>query len=87
MKNGNGNIHIITYYESSFMKGFVRLTKWLPGLHEEMAYLRREYLRISADPLRSCAIVRKNEKYALFVNDVTEGAFERLQENDDDDEN
>lgn len=64
------------------IKSMVRLTKWLQPIHGEFVYLANEYKRISKDPLRTCYIVYSEGKIALFVNDVTEGAFERLGEED-----
>lgn len=83
MRNGNGNVRIYSWEEAKLLVGFVRLTKWLPGLHDDMSYLRKEYTRISADPSRMCAIVTCNSKYALFVNDVTNGEFDKMKEADD----
>jgi len=62
------------------IKSMVRLTKWLQPVQAEFVYLANEYKRISKDPLRACYIVYSNSKIALFVNDITEGAFERLSE-------
>lgn len=64
------------------IKSMVRLTKWLQPVHAEFAYLVGEYKRISKDPFRTCYIVYSESKIALFVNDVTEGAFERLGDED-----
>ena len=63
--------------------GLVQLTNWLPGYRDELAYIVSEYRRISADPTRKCKIVQEDMRYALFVNDMTNGAFNRLQEDDD----
>ena len=62
------------------IKSMVRLTKWLPPIQSEFVYLSNEYKRISKDPFRKCYIVYSESKIALFVNDVTEGAFDRLGE-------
>jgi hypothetical protein len=58
----------------------VRLTKWLPPVQSEFVFLSNEYKRISKDPLRTCYIVYCEGKISLFVNDITEGAFERMSE-------
>jgi len=85
MNNGTVKIRIFDWNDVKSLEkvGFVRLTKWLDGLNEEMTYLRDEYVRISSDPLRSCAIVTLNGKYALYVNDITYGAFDQVYDNDD----
>jgi len=62
------------------IKSMVRLTKWLQPIQSEFVYLVGEYKRISKDPSRTCYIVYFESKIALFVNDITEGAFERLSE-------
>lgn len=61
----------------------VRLTKWLPPVKDEFEYLSNEYHRISKDARRTCYIVYHAAKIALFVNDMTEGAFERLSEEEE----
>lgn len=64
--------------------GMVRLTKWLPLIKDEIEYLEKEYARISTDTTRFCYIVYHCGKIALYVNDVTNGSFEKLSEEDDD---
>lgn len=86
MTNGAKKVKIVQLQELRGVEGLVRLTKWLPGLHEEMTYLRNEYFRISADPLRVCMIATHNGKFALYVNDITNGAFNALSEIDEIDE-
>lgn len=62
------------------IKSMVRLTKWLQPVQGEFQFLANEHYRISKDPLRKCYIVYAENKISLFVNDLTEGAFERLGE-------
>ena len=57
-----------------------RLTKWLPPVRSELSYLEKEYLRITKDPSRKCYIIYDQGLVALFVNDVTNGMFDRLGE-------
>ena len=61
-------------------KKFVRLTKWLPATSQELKYLAGEYTRIREDPTRRCLIVYWAGKVGLFVNDMTDGAFENMGE-------
>ncbi|NRH21059.1 hypothetical protein HOO68_03375 [Candidatus Gracilibacteria bacterium] len=60
--------------------GMVQLTKWLQPVQAEFRYLASEHRRITKDPSRKCYIVYSENKIALFVNDMTEGAFARLGE-------
>jgi len=64
----------------------VRLTKWLPPIKDEFEYLSSEYHRIMLDSRRTCYIVYHAAKIALFVNDLTNGSFEKLAEEDEDEE-
>jgi len=59
-------------------KNMVRLTKWLPATNQEFGYLAKEYGRIREDATRQCVIVYWCGKVALYVNDITEGAFDRM---------
>ena len=61
-------------------RNIVRLTKWLPATQQELAYLASEYRRISVDPCRQCFLVYEIGRVALYVNDITEGAFDRMGE-------
>jgi len=63
--------------------GLVQLTNWLPGYREELSYLVAEHKRISSDKSRTCKLVCEDMRYALFVNDMTNGAFSQLREDDD----
>lgn len=58
----------------------VRLTKWLPATQKEFEYLKNEYNRIMCDPSRSGMVVYNKGTVALFVNDMTDGAFDKLGE-------
>lgn len=63
----------------------VRLTKWLPPCREDLEFLEHEYRRISSDPLRKCFLVFNIGKFALFVDDLTDGAFDKLGSDEEDD--
>jgi len=67
----------------SNISNIVRLTKWLPPVKEEFDYLSVEYKRISSDVRRECYLVYHAGKIALYVNDITNGAFEKLKEEED----
>jgi len=54
----------------------VQLTKWLNCNDDELAYVTNEYRRINKDTARRCMIAYDNGRVAVFVNDVTNGAFE-----------
>jgi len=54
----------------------VQLTKWLHMNEEELLFLTREYKRINDDKSRTCAIAYSNGNVALFVDDLTNGAFD-----------
>ena len=64
----------------------VRLTKWLPPCREDLEYLEKEFERISSDISRKCFIVFNVGKLALFVDDKTNGEFDRLGSDEEDDE-
>lgn len=66
------------------IKSMVRLTKWLQPIQAEFIYLTNEYKRIMKDPKRYGYIVYSAGKIALFVNDLTDGAFDKLSEEDED---
>ncbi len=57
--------------------GLVEITKSLSS--EEIPYLIQEYHRINRDPERLAAIGYNRGSYVLFVNDLTEGEFEKLE--------
>jgi len=79
-------VNVYALKDVANIKSMVQLTKWLQPLQSEFAYLVREHHRINDDPLRDCYIVYANGRIALFVNDITEGAFEKLNEDDDDED-
>lgn len=60
----------------------VRLTKWLPATNAELAYLEKELVRITSDANRFGMIVYHNGQVALYVNDLTNGVFEQMSEDD-----
>lgn len=68
------------YDSADISKKLVRLTKWLSPVPTELEYLRKEYLRIKGDKNRTCVVVLNDHRVALFVNDLTNGAFETLGE-------
>lgn len=69
---------LMVYRYEDIAKKLVRLTKWLTPIPAELSYLHREYKRINADRNRVCIVAMKDHKVALFVNDLTNGAFEAL---------
>lgn len=68
---------IYDYYDIAPMK-LVQLTKWLTPSTEELEYLLGEHKRISSDKNRQCRVAIFEGKIAIFVNDLTDGVFERL---------
>lgn len=76
-------VDVFQLKDVSGLKNIVRLTNWLDPINEEFEYLESEYHRISSDPSRKCYIVYHQARIALFVNDVTNGAFEALTELED----
>lgn len=76
-------VDVFQLKDISSIPSMVRLTKWLPPIKDEFEYLSGEYHRISSDERRTCYIVYHAGKIALYVNDITSGAFERLKEEDD----
>ncbi len=64
----------------------VRLTKWVSPCREDLEYIEKEYHRISNDRSRKCFIVFNIGKFALFVNDLTNGEFDKLGSDEEDDE-
>lgn len=70
------------YHYAHISKKLVRLTKWLQPVPTELKYLHAEYHRIKNDLSRICVAVVANNMIALFVNDLTNGAFD-----DEDDDN
>lgn len=62
------------------MRNMVRLTKWLPANNIEFRFAKNEYLRISKDVTRVCVIVYAEGKVAVFVNDLTGGAFDSMDD-------
>jgi len=81
-----GGIKVHTLDDIRGIDNAVQLTKWLPGLQDDLKYLENEYRRIAKDPTRLCILVCDKLKYALFVNDVTDGSWARLSEKDEDEE-
>jgi len=79
-----GDVCIFQLRDIETQKKMVRLTKWLPAVQKELHYLEAEYKRISHDPLRQAMLVYNNGAVALYVNDLTGGAFDRLSENEED---
>ena len=67
-------------------ENMVRLTKWLPPCREDLEYLEKEFERISSDISRKCFIVFNIGKLALFVDDKTNGEFDRLGSDEEDDD-
>jgi|CXWK01.1.fsa_nt_gi hypothetical protein len=55
----------------------VQLTKWLNFNENELEFIASEYRRIDKDRARTCVIAYNHGRIALFVNDLTNGAFER----------
>lgn len=55
----------------------VRLTKWLNVNDNELEFVTKEYRRIVKDKTRLCVLAYDRGRVAIFVNDVTEGAFDR----------
>lgn len=78
-------VDVFQLKDISNIPSIVRLTKWLPPVKDEFDYLSREHSRISSDVRRECYIVYHAGKIALYVNDITSGAFERLKEEEEDD--
>lgn len=73
-------IKVHTLESLRYKKDVVQLTKWLGGFKEAVEWLCDEYERISADPDRTCYLVSQDCKFALFVNDMTGGAWKLLEE-------
>ena len=71
---------LMIYHRADISKKLVRLTKWLPPVPTELSYIYDEYRRIKADKTRVCIVATENHRVALFVNDLTNGAFEALGE-------
>jgi len=61
-------------------KKLTRLTKWLPASHEEFSFIEKEQRRILEDSTRECVAVYNEGHIALFVNDLTDGEFDKLPE-------
>lgn len=59
-----------------------RLTKWLPAVQVELQYLTDECVRIKKDPKRFAMVVYHNGQVALYVDDVTNGAFDALPDDE-----
>jgi hypothetical protein len=58
----------------------VQLTKWLPAVPTELDFIKSEYERIKADKTRVCIVATSDYRIALFVNDMTNGVFNSLGE-------
>ncbi len=56
----------------------VQLSKWLPPTTDELQYLYRECKRICSDRKRIACVAIFDGKIALFVDDLTNGAFDAL---------
>lgn len=78
-----GEIAVYQLKDIHCLPGMVQLTKWLEPIRPEVRYLLNEHHRISSDPTRICYIVYRSNRLSLFVNDLTDGEFERLSEDDD----
>ena len=68
------------YRFADISKKLVQLTKWLQPVPTELTYLNNEWRRIKADRKRVCVVAMLDHKVALFVNDLTEGSFQALGE-------
>jgi len=64
-------------------ENMIQLTKWLPAVSVEFNYLEKEFHRIMKDTTRKCLIVYHDSKIALFVNDMTDGAFAQLKDDEE----
>lgn len=88
MKNGSkpvmrfGTISIFQLRDLPTNRTIVRLTKWLPAIEKELQFLEKEYHRIISDANRFCMVVYHNGQVALYVNDLTNGMFEQLGEDE-----
>lgn len=62
----------ITEKEAGKLK-LMQLTEWVYLKNEDdVKYIHKEYVRLSADIGRTVALVKTVVKIALFVNDLTE---------------
>ena len=68
---------IFNYSDVIKLNGMVQLTKWEAMTDYGLSYLSKEQARINADPERKCYIVYNDKTVSLFVNDMTNGEFEK----------
>ena len=81
MRFGEVDIYQIKDVPSSAMK-VTRLTKWLPAIQSEIKYLADECVRIRQDSKRFAMVIYHNGQVALYVDDVTNGAFDALTDDE-----
>lgn len=77
-----GKLDIFQLKDVPSNKKIVRLTKWLPATNVELAYLEKEFERIKEDLTRFTMVVYHNGQVALYVNDLTGGAFDQMSEDE-----